>query len=186
MDNEEKIKKSGELYHKLHQVQLEYLNLWLDETLFHWEWWVSLFLTIAPWLLWIKLRRKESTSRLLFAGFFIIIITSWLDFIGIWLGLWYYSGKLIPTIPSFAPWDFCIFPVTAMLLIQFKLSWSPFFKAVVFAGLNSFVGEPLAHLYGFYTMVNWEYMYSFPIYFIIYLIAYWISNRKNFEKIKVE
>jgi len=63
MEKEEKIKKAGELFQEIHQVEVDYYKLWRHETLFHWDWWVGLLLTILPWMVWIMFRKKESTDR---------------------------------------------------------------------------------------------------------------------------
>lgn len=177
-------KKTSDVYDKIHQVSMEYIQVWKEETLFHWEWWVSSVLCIAPWILWTIYRKKESTQLLLFVGFFMIIITSWLDFIGVSLGLWHYTGSPIPTIPSYIPWDFSLFPVTVMLLIQYKPEASPYIKALLFGGGTSFIGEPVFHVLGMYHLDNWQYYYSFPLYFVIYLLAHFLSGRKRFEEIQ--
>ena len=103
-----------------------------------------------------------------------------MDFIGVSLGFWYYTGKIVPSIPSYIPWDFCLFPVSMTFLMQFRPDISPLKKAIIYSGLVSFIGEPLFDLIGFYTMVHWEYLYSFPIYILIYLCADWVSKRKTF------
>lgn len=83
----EKQKKVGEFYDKVVDTHYEYLDFWRENTLFHWDFWVTLvYFTLLPWVIWIKYRKKESTQRLLFVGFYVIIISSWLDFIGVTYG----------------------------------------------------------------------------------------------------
>ncbi|WP_160725613.1 CBO0543 family protein [Bacillus sp. USDA818B3_A] len=180
MSPEKKKEIVRNFYKEVDDANDKYFHFWKEHTLFHWDWWLSFGLTIIPWIIWLQLRQKETTARYMFSAFFIIIITSWLDFIGVVLGLWYYPSKILPTIPSYIPWDFCMFPVSMTIFMQFKPQISPFKKAIVYSSLVSFVGEPLFQLIGFYTMVHWKYIYSFPIYLIIYLCADWISKRKTF------
>ncbi|WHY94563.1 CBO0543 family protein [Neobacillus cucumis] len=180
MNLKEKAKKAGELYKEVDKANDKYFDLWKEHTYLHWDWWFSLELTIIPWLIWWRYRDKENTARYMFSAFFIIIISSWMDFIGVVCGFWYYTGKVIPTIPSYVPWDFCIIPVSMTLFMQIRPEVSPIKKAVFFSALASFIGEPLSELVGFYTMIHWEYLYSFPIYIIIYLCADWVSKRKTF------
>lgn len=180
MNRNEKGKIVGEMYKDVDKANDRYFYFWKEHTFLHWDWWFSLGLTIIPWVIWWKYRDKQNTARFMFSSFFIIIITSWLDFIGVVSGFWHYTGYVIPTIPSYGPWDFCLFPVSMTLLMQYRPYISPVKKAFFYSGIVSFVGEPFFDLIGFYTMVHWEYIYSFPIYIIIYLCADWVSKRKSF------
>lgn len=179
--DEEKIKKSDEFYDKIHQVEMEYMKYWQESTLWHWDFWLSLLLVIVPWIVWFIVRKRGSEARLLLAGGFVLIISSWLDFLGIVLGLWHYSGKAIPTIPTYMPWDVSLLPVITMLWLQFKPTLPPLLKASIYAGLASFIGEPLFEWIGLYTSEKWNVFYSLPIYFVIYLIALRISKAKTFD-----
>ncbi|WP_318508743.1 CBO0543 family protein [Bacillus sp. T3] len=180
MNQNEKAKIVGELYKDVDKVNDRYFDFWKEHTLLHWDWWVSLGLTIIPWVIWWEFRDKQNTARFMFSAFFIIITTCLLDFFGVVSGFWYYTGKVIPSIPSYFPWDFCLFPVSMTLLMQYRPYISPVKKSIFYSGIVSFVGEPFFDRIGFYTMVHWEYIYSFPIYIIIYLCADWVSKRKTF------
>jgi hypothetical protein len=140
-------------------------------------------LTILPWILWIKIRKKESTDRLLFSGFIVLIISSWLDFMGSELGFWAYLVDVDPLSPSFVAYDFTLIPVSVMLLLQYKPNINPLLKAIVFSGVASFIFQPLLVWLGFYDPKIWKHYYSFPILIAIYLIADFSVKRKNFEKV---
>ncbi|SMQ78088.1 hypothetical protein SAMN05444673_3234 [Bacillus sp. OV166] len=183
LQSKEKIKKVGEFYNEVSKANEDYLKYWLDNTLFHWDFWLSIVFTIVPIIFWIKIRKKESSSRLLFTGMFVFIISSWLDFLGVQCGKWYYTGKVIPSIPSYVPWDWIILPVFVMTLILFKPKSSPILKGLIFASVSTLIGEPLFLWLGFYVIKDWNMLYSFPIYFIIYLLANRMSKVKNFEPI---
>ncbi|MDP4093974.1 MAG: CBO0543 family protein [Bacillota bacterium] len=171
-------------YELISQANKDMINLWLKHTLFGWQWWLGLALTIIPWVLWIILRKKESTNRLLFAGLFIILIASWLDLVGILFGLWSYYNNVIPFSPAFIPWDFTILPVIMLFFIQYKPNIKALYKAIIFSGISSFIAEPIFVLLGTYNPKHWKYIYSFPIMIVLYLVTDWISNRSNFEKLK--
>ncbi|MFS0671630.1 CBO0543 family protein [Ornithinibacillus sp. 179-J 7C1 HS] len=179
--DEEKIEGTKEFYMKIHNVEMEYLEYWKENTLWHWEYWLSVFLTLFPWVLWIMFRKRGSEARLLLAGSIVIIISSWLDFLGVILGLWHYTGKALPTIPTYVPWDITLLPVTIMFWLQYKPDANPFLKAIIFAGMTAFIGEPLFKWLGLYATDHWKAIYSFPIYIVIYLIVYRISIAKTFE-----
>ena len=158
-------------------------SLWLEHILFSWRWWVTLILTIVPWIIWIIYRKKDSTYRLLFAGAVTMIITSYFDFIGSCYKLWYYDSKLIPLIPSYMPWDFTLFPVSVMFLLQIKPNVNRFIKALIFSTFCAFIFENLFKWAGFYFEVSWNSFYSFPIYFVIYLIADLFTRKNDFKKL---
>jgi hypothetical protein len=184
LQNPEKFKKVGSFYDIVTKANKDYFEYWKENTLYHWDFWVSLLFIIVPIIFWAKFRKKESSNRLLFVGFFVIIITSYFDFLGVQYGLWYYSGKVIPSIPSFLPWDWVIFPIFIMTLIQVKPSLSPIIKGLFFASVSCFIGEPLFLWFGLYVMEKWHIYYSFPIYLVIYLLAHKLSTVGNFEPIK--
>ena len=178
---EEELKKSDEFFEQIHKIEIDYLSYWKESTLWHWEFWLSVSLSILPWVVWFLVRKRGSEARLLLAGSFGLIIASWLDFLGLVFGTWHYSGRVLPTIPTFIPWDFTLIPVTIMLWLQFKPTLNPFLKAIIYSALTSFIGEPLFEWIGLYTTVNWSVFYSFPIYIVIYLISYRISKAKTFD-----
>lgn len=159
-----------------------YFYLWKSHVLFVWQWWLQLALTIVPIALWIVLRKRDSTARLLYVGFFVMLVTSWMDFVGSSFGLWYYPIKLIPTIPPFFPWETCI-TVTILLLLQYKPAFSPWLKAFGFGLADTFVGEPMAKWMGLYIPLHWRYIYSLPIYIAIYLTAHYLARSNSFEKL---
>jgi hypothetical protein len=181
IQDKEKLEKVGDLYQEIYHTNNDYFHLWKSETLFHWDFWVSLSFAIIPWLIWWRFHKKDSGARLLLVGFVIMVVTSWLDFIGVIYGLWYYTGKVFPSLPSYIPWDFCIFPVFIMLTLQYKPQVKPWKKALFFSSVSTFIGEPIFWWLGFYVLTKWNMLYSFPIYYLIYLLADKVSRSKNFN-----
>lgn len=172
-----------EAYRLIIEANQKMMEIWLDEVLWTWQWWVVLLLAIVPWIVFFIFRKKESTSRLLFAGFFVILIASWFDFLGVLMGSWYYVHELVPFIPAFLPWDFSLLPVSIMMSIQFKPHIHPFLKAIIFSALTSFVGEPIFEWLDLYEPVYWKHYYSYPIMIGIFLVAHYLSTRRSFAKI---
>ena len=180
MDTKEKISQAADLIKKAHEQMYQ---IWLSDILFTWRWWLGTALSIIPWVIWVKYRKKDSTYRLLLAGAFTIIATSLLDFIGSCYKLWYYDSKVLPLIPTYIPWDFTLFPVSVMFILQLKPKVNRFVKALLFSFVNSFVFEKIFAWAGFYFVVKWSSFYSFPIYIIIYLLADFFSRVEGFEKL---
>lgn len=174
----EKIKKVGEYYRINSENSMNYFRYWNEHTLFHWDFWLSWGIAIVPWIIWAYCHKQQSRGRLLLAGFLAVIISSWLDFYGVNIGLWYYTGLAIPTIPSYVPWDFSLIPVLTMFMIQIKPQSSVWGKAFLFAFTSAFLGEPLFLWLGFYRLLHWNLFFSVPIYFILFIICHKISRIK--------
>ncbi|MCM3567262.1 CBO0543 family protein [Neobacillus mesonae] len=181
--DDEKLKKGNEFYDRIHQVEVDHFHYWQENILWNWEFWLSAVLSVLPWVIWFIFRKRGSEARLLLAGCFVLIIACWLDFMGVISGLWYYSGKVMPTIPSFFPWDFSLLPVIMMLWLQYKPNLHPLLKAFIFSAFSAFIGEPFFEWVGMYCTEKWSSFYSFIIYMVIYLLAHWISRTKAFDSL---
>jgi len=158
-----------EIYRDLAQGNLKVYHIWLAHIVFSWRWWLAVALSIVPWIFWIRIRSKKNTTRLLFVGLVVALISSVLDTIGATYNLWHYDWNVIPFIPIYFPWNFTLFPVSIMLFLQFKPDMNKYIKAVAFSFMCSFVFEPFFSWISMYHMLHWEYWYSFVIYTPLYL-----------------
>lgn len=183
MDNETLKEQVQTLYYSLHKVQLNYFDLWKKNILFTWRWWFCLALIIIPWILWFIVRKKNSSDRLLYAGFLSLILSSFLDMVGVVLALWSYPVALLPLMPGYIRYDFSVFPVVTMMFIQFFPKVKSIYKAIVFGMLGAFVFEPLMNWIGLYNRQGWKPYYSFPILFAIYLLCHHLAKRSKFDPI---
>jgi hypothetical protein len=50
---------------KAEDVISEKIKIWAEYELFSALWWMSVVLTLLPWVIWLLVRPKESTDRLL-------------------------------------------------------------------------------------------------------------------------
>lgn len=171
-------------YKAVHDIHKNVVRIWMEDSLFTWQWWLGVGLTIIPWIIWLIVHKKDCTDRLLYAGLATMLIASWLDFIGISFGLWSYNYTVVPAIPAYIPWDFSLIPTIIMLLIQYKPKLRPLIKAIFFGGMSAFVGGPFFVWINLYNMHEWKYIYSFVIYIILYLIIHRISKRQHFNTLK--
>ena len=170
------------VFKKVAVVNIELLQIWISTIVFSWRWWLSLVLTFLPWIVWIKIRDKKDTARLLFVGLVVLITTDSLDIIGLSFDLWHYDWTLTPFIPEFIPWDYTLFPVAVMTMLQFKPKINVLIKALTFAFLSAFVFEPLFYWLGMYNLVHWKYIYSFIIYIPLFLFFNYIYKCGLFYK----
>jgi hypothetical protein len=176
------INQVDEIYRIIHIQSMRLKELQIEHTVFTWRWWVLLLLTIGPWIIWIVIRRKRSTGRLLFAGLSLSIIATMLDMAGISYGLWSYRVSLSLSAPPVITWNLSLLPVSTMLFLQYKQELSPFIKAVVFSAVGAFIWQPFAVWINVYNPEKWHHYYSFPIFILMYLLAHYIFTRDNFEK----
>ncbi|MFC4102549.1 CBO0543 family protein [Paenibacillus xanthanilyticus] len=182
-DKKETARLIDENVNQISKLIKEKIEIWTDQVVFSNLWWMGVILSIIPWVIWILYRKKSSTDRLLYAGFFASLVAVALDLVGDQFGFWHYRFNVIPVVPTYLPWDFTLMPVTIIWLIQFKPSVSPYLKAAVFALLTSYVAEPFFKWLLVYNPVNWRYTYSVPIQFVLYLAAHYMSKRNEFDKI---
>lgn len=173
-----------EQYEIIDKANSRVVEIWNEEIVFTFAWWISFLLVTVPWIIWFFYRKKESTNRLLIGGIWTMFIATWLNYLGVTLGLWRYNVKTIPVIPDFIAWDFSLMPVTIMFIIQIKPNMKPIIKAILFAAVTSFAAEPFFKWLGFFEYPAWHFWASFPFYIVIYLIASALVNGKNFYPIK--
>jgi hypothetical protein len=181
--NNEHFTRTEAVYNSISQANVEMIKVWLKYSFLTLQWWLGVCLAIIPWVLWMIFRKKESTNRLLFVGFFVMLISSWLDLIGILFGLWSYDFNVVPFSPAFVPWDFTLLPISIMFFIQIKPKVSPIIKGIAFSVFSSFIAEPFFVWIGTYNTKHWKYVYSFPIVIVIYLLSDWLSKRPYFERL---
>jgi hypothetical protein len=182
--SDEIIKLINEQYKTIDDAHSRLSEIWLEDILFSPGWITTLLLTVVPWIIWGFFRDKESTTRLLLGGLWAMLISSWLDYVGVTLGLWRYYNKLIPLMPDYIAWDFALMPVTIMFFLQIKPKISPIIKGLIFAGLTAFIAEPLFLWLGYYAYPGWKPLWSFPFFLVIYLISYKLVHSTAIKPLK--
>ncbi len=156
-----------ELKKELNALQLKHF---FEHDIYTLNWWVNLSFTIIPLLIWLKFVDRKRLLEITVYGLLILALATFLDVAGASLMIWEYPDKLLPFLPVW-PIDFVVVPVTLMFVYQHCHTWKSFTIAVLFVSLLfSFVAEPLLVKYGFYTLVSWNYLYSFPIYLFMALL----------------
>jgi hypothetical protein len=178
------LQRIDEGYSMLFEAYMNKYTVWREFILFSWQWWFGVLLSLVLILFWLKIRRKESTDRILYAGIIVASVATFLDVTGNFFGLWTYRYEVLPWGPWYFPWDYIIMPISVMFLLQVKPKLSPLLKAILFATVSSFIGLPLFHYLGLYQPLDWKYIYSFPIQIIIYFVGHYFAyKRKYYEKL---
>lgn len=182
----DKIKQNESLESLISQYQHlhdKYFEMWLHDIFLHWAWWISLIISLGAWIFWIFYRKKESTHRLLYAGVVAMLISVILCYIGSAVGLWYYKDNFTPTFQGWFPYHLSLMPVTIMFLIQTKPHIASWKKGIFHGLLTAFVGEPIFVWTGYYVMTGWGYVYSVPVYALIFIFCDWLTKKNGFEKV---
>jgi hypothetical protein len=166
---------------RIGEIQDEYVAFWAQNVLLTWRWWLKIAMLVLPWAVWFIIRKKDSTARLLLAGFFAMAATVYLDEMGVSMGLWVYSGRINPYVSESSAYNLSIIPVSVMLLVQLFPRIRPVVKALIFAALGAFVLLPLMTFLGYFKRIHWSYAYSFPILFAIYWASHRLALMRSFE-----
>jgi len=181
MDNAKVIQLIDSGYDRSETVLGARIDIWMKHEVFSGLWWMGVFLTLIPWLIWIYLRPKKSTDRLLYVGFMVIIFSVIADVLGDQYGLWHYRFNVVPVMPTYLPWDLTLMPVTVLLLLQYKPALNPYLKAAVFALLAAYGAEPFFAWLTVYHPIHWRFSYSLPIHYVLFLAAYYMLRRNHFD-----
>jgi hypothetical protein len=168
---------------QIHKLLQEKLEIWLHHVVFSGLWWFGVGLSIIPWIIWFLYRKKDSTDRILYVGFFVMGISLTLDILGDQYSLWHYRYNVLAIVPTYFPWDVTLMPVTIMFFLQIKAAVNPFLKAILFGLFSGYLAEPFFHWMGIYVPIHWKYSYSIPIQIVIYLVAHYLSRRERFSPV---
>lgn len=167
-----------QVYNLISNASYKLIHIWITQTILTFRWWFGMVLTLLPWIVWIRIRDKRASVKLLFVGLIAMLVTITMDNIGISYHLWHYHWNVTPFALMFFPWDFSLFPVGIMCILQFKPRLNAYIKALGFSFFTAFVYEPFFVWMGMYHMVHWNYLYSFLIYFPLYLFFNYIYTSK--------
>ncbi|EDL63881.1 hypothetical protein [Bacillus sp. SG-1] len=78
--------KMADYHNQYSEIAQELFTFWLSDIVFTLPWWIGLLLIVMPWLIWFLCKEKINTHKYLYSGFFVIIISSYLDFLGVQAG----------------------------------------------------------------------------------------------------
>jgi len=166
----------------LHEANGVLFKVWMEEIVFTWRWWVEIAIMIISWIyFWYFLRKKPDTYRLVCAGFFTMMVSTYFDTVGMALRLWGYPSKEIPLIPPYITWDLSAIPIITMMFLHYKPKINPVLKSIVLSLSGSFILQPIAQLLGLYSPYHWKHWYSVPMVIMIYLGANYFYNIFSFR-----
>lgn len=181
---EKGLAQSEKAYNQLTEISSLFAKIVKEEFLSTWQWWFGLALFIVPWIVWFRLRKKDSTGRLLLGGLLTIILSLTIDLAALSLGLWSYPMVIIPLAPFlFLPYHFSLAPVVVMLALQIKPKMNTLLKGVIFSSIMAFGGMNFFNAIDFYNPKNWSTVYDFIIFLTLYYAAYSLTKIESYNKL---
>lgn len=162
---------------------------WLKNDVFHLGWWILIALLISAIIVWVILLDKSRLKEtILFAALCMIIVLGF-DEYGDELILWDYPLDIIPIFRTVTSLNLLLLPMVYSLMYQYFKGRNFVLAALVSTAVICFVVEPLLALGNLYKLLNWQYWWSVPFYFVSALFvrkvvvkAFRISERNLGER----
>ncbi|QDP40280.1 CBO0543 family protein [Radiobacillus deserti] len=142
------------------------------------QWWFLLISLILPWIVWFFLVDRNRLLPITFVGLFFMFVSSFLDQLGNSLNYWRYSYMLTPLEKEeLIPTNLALIPVVYMFLYQYLKKWKSYIiGSLCIALFNSYIGGIVFTWFGIYHLLEWKYIFSVPIYFVLALLAKYIVD----------
>jgi hypothetical protein len=174
-DQDQLLNEILELKLKLRDLSFQHYKQY---EVFHWQWWINIALLVVPIVLWWLALDKKRILEICLFGLLVNMMATFLDVAGTNYGLWEYPFYILPHLPILIPVDYVIVPVIGMTIYQLFSSWKAFIiVGLIMGAVMAFICEPLAVYIHLYKLISWRYIYSFPIYSIIYIGARIVTKK---------
>lgn len=147
------------------------IDEWKKEDVFHLGWWILIGLIVISFVVWIILLDKSRLKEtILFAALMFIVVLG-LDEYGDELILWDYPVDVIPIFRSLTAFNLLLLPMVYSLMYQYFKGRNYIFAVLISTAAICFGVEPLLSLGNMYQLLNWQYWWSFPFYFVSALLV---------------
>lgn len=151
---EELGKKIDKVSNHLTDLRLE---IWTKYTLFSWQWWMLLGISVAMVVLFFILLKKEKLLQSIAYLGIIYILNKNLDDVATALDWYDYRIQLEPIIPTMLPANLFIIPMALTIIYQRYENWRSFFIALgIFSGFVSYISLPLMKMVDIYLEKAWN------------------------------
>ncbi|MFX3623287.1 MAG: CBO0543 family protein [Ectobacillus sp.] len=167
------LNKGFELISKGNQL---YQKLWANEIVFSWRWFLAVFLTVFPWVLWLRYKDKKNAKRYFVSGLIIALTATFLDIAGLSFDLWRYNVQVVPALAGVFPWNATMLPVSFMFAYQWKKESNSMIKGIFVALAVTWIGEPFSDFLGLVNHLRWKHLYSLPIYYLLFVGSYYAGE----------
>lgn len=164
---------SQEIIEVMQRYKEKSMEYWLS-TLFSFNWWILLVVTLSVLTIWFVILDKRRILEIATYGLMVATVGFLGDSIGLYLVLWQYKASLTP-IPQIVEIHLILMPVFYMVIYQYFNTWKAFLIAsVTLAFLFALVLEPLLVWLNIYELYSWKHFYSLIPYFLIAVGLRWI------------
>lgn len=137
-------------------------ELWFKYTLFTWQWWSLVLMSIISAVLYFRFIRKDKIlSSFVYFGI-IFILNKYLDGLATVRDWYDYRVQIEPAIPTMIAANLFVIPMGLSFIYQRYEKWKPFLIALVIcSAFVSYVALPLMEMAHIYLPKAWKYSYSF-------------------------
>lgn len=141
-------------------------------------WWMGIACIIILPFIWWKMVDKKRLLELCLFGLIMSFGAAILDVIGSQMVLWQYHINILLPVSMLLPVNFVIVPAINIIVYQKCPQWGRYITVcMIIAAFLAFGLEPFAVWIGQYKLISWRYIYSFPIYLVINIIAKILTER---------
>jgi hypothetical protein len=172
---EELGKRIDKLSNQLLDLRME---IWLKYTLFTWQWWMLLIVSLGMLVLFFIIIKKEKfLSAVAFFGL-IYILNKNLDDVATALDWYDYRIQLEPIIPTMLPANLFLIPMGLSCVYSRYGKWKSFLIALcIFSAAVSYAALPLMKIVKIYLEKSWNAHWSFLSLVIMAILAKAITDK---------
>lgn len=162
------------------QLTSIHIDEWMNEDFLQARWWILLAMIALSLLIWVLLLDKTRLKDIcLFAVLSALFTLSLVEY-GDELILWDYPTDVLPIFPPLTSINLLVLPLVFSLVYQYFKTWRSFLIATLAASaIICFVVEPLLAWGDFYQLVNWHYVFSYPLYVALAVLSRWLTMKTN-------
>lgn len=160
------------------QLTSVHIDEWLKEDVFQLRWWLLIGLYLALVVIWWKMADKSRLRVIcvyLALGF---ILAMGVHEYGEELTLWDYPTDVIPIFPPLSSINLIALPMIYSIVYQRYRTRKGFIVAtLVITAVICLIVEPLLSWIGFFQLLKWRYIFSFPLYVVMAILIRGITNK---------
>lgn len=174
-----------------HSEKLAHLRKshFLHDTLWSYQWWILVATVIVLWGLWVIFLDRKRLRNILLVGLFALTFAIILDDVGMSRAFWAYPYNIVYFSTRLTPVDTVVLPVAYMFIYQYFRRWIPYIiVCILFSAFASFIAEWIFVQLNMYELIQWKFIYSFPIYIVIGIIikgaadlTEWLERKAKYD-----
>jgi hypothetical protein len=178
-------------YEQIHELEKQLwgkiYTRWVNVELFSIPWLFQMGLTIAAYVIWIKILDKKRLKELLLIGSFVAVAFGFYDVMATTIRLWGYRVRVLPGVPSMFANDYTLAPIMVMIAAQFGATWKKYsFWAIGMSAIYAFIIIPVSTWVGVLEFHMWNHFYTFLLILftamVVRCIYLWVDRIEESSK----